>query len=234
MSEADLVRTKRSIRRHLMMGGGVALLLFGGIGGWSVMASIAGAVVAPGTVVVQSSKKHVQHLDGGLVAEIRVQDGDRVGAGDVVIRLDATQTLAERAALGNRIAGLQLRRTRLLAEHKGLEVLSFPAGIIKQADAQDELKSILEGQRYLFQTRREMRLGGKAQVNEQVRQLEAQIRGLEAIRSGKDAELIVLRRELKGLRVLRDKKLVPASRLNALERDAAKTEGELGSADCYP
>ncbi len=230
MSEADLQKTKRSIAKHLLTGGVIALVLLGTVGGWLVAASIAGAVIAPGTVIVQSNTKRVQHLYGGLVAEIQVKDGDTVKAGDALLRLDPTQILAERAVLRNRSLGLRIRKIRLLAEHRGLESLTFPEELKREVAPHANVQSILRGQQYLFQTRREMRLGSKAQMNEQIRQLESRVRGLEAIKAARASERDVLRAELADLETLQRKQLVRASRLNELKRLIAETEGEHGRA----
>ena len=74
----------RSIRRHLLAGGAAAALLVGGVGGWAATTERAGAVIAPGQLVVDSNVKKVQHPTGGMVGELKVKEGDRVKAGDVV------------------------------------------------------------------------------------------------------------------------------------------------------
>src|SRR5262249_18714818 len=82
----------RAIRRHLLGGIVIALLLTVGIGGWATTTELSGAVIAPGSIVVDSNVKKVQHLTGGIVGELLVRDGQRVRAGEVVVRLDETIT----------------------------------------------------------------------------------------------------------------------------------------------
>src|SRR5262247_4732251 len=89
--------TRRSMRRHLVAAIVVVSVLVVGVGGWAATAVISGAVVASGSVVVDSNVKKVQHPTGGIVGELRVRDGDRVKAGDIVARLDDTQTRANLA-----------------------------------------------------------------------------------------------------------------------------------------
>src|SRR2546427_9978000 len=92
--KSDTKASRRSIRRHLFAGVAVVALLAGGVGGWASATEFAGAVIASGSVVVDSNIKKVQHLTGGIVGEVRVHDGDRVSAGDGVMRLGETITRA--------------------------------------------------------------------------------------------------------------------------------------------
>ena len=85
MTSATQARAEASLRRHLRLGTAVVVLLLGGLGGWAALADISGAVIAPGTLVVESNVKKVQHPTGGIVGELRVRDGDRVQAGDILI-----------------------------------------------------------------------------------------------------------------------------------------------------
>ncbi len=101
----------------LMAGGlAMAVLLVGGVGGWSATTELAGAVLANGTVVVDSNVKKVQHPTGGIVGEIRVRDGDRVKTGDLLIRLDETVTRANLAVITKQLDELAMRQARLKAE----------------------------------------------------------------------------------------------------------------------
>ena len=93
----------RSIRKHLVAGLAAGVALLAGVGGWAATTNLAGAVVASGHLVVDSYTKKVQHPSGGVVGEILVNEGDRVKAGDVVMRLDATQTRANLAIVTKRL-----------------------------------------------------------------------------------------------------------------------------------
>src|SRR3954465_9227005 len=86
---------RRSIRLHLIIGLAVVLVLAGGFGGWAATVQISGALIAPGSIVVESNVKKVQHPTGGVVGEVRARDGDVVKAGDIVVRLDDTAPQAE-------------------------------------------------------------------------------------------------------------------------------------------
>src|SRR6266403_2264609 len=91
------IRANESIRRHLLAGAAVSVLLVGGVGGWAATTELSGAVITQGVLVVDTNVKKVQHPTGGVVGEVRVRDGDHVKAGDIVVRLDETQTRANLA-----------------------------------------------------------------------------------------------------------------------------------------
>src|SRR5438105_13990624 len=127
MTDRDAPGSLRSMRRHLTGGLAVVLVLAGGLGGWASTAQISGALIAPGSVVVDSNVKKVQHPTGGVVGELRARDGDLVKAGDVVVRLDDTVTKASLAIVVKTLDGLWARAARLQAEQRGLEQIGFPA-----------------------------------------------------------------------------------------------------------
>src|SRR6266403_1130797 len=114
-----MLEAHRSIRRHLWAGVLIVALLAGGVGGWAATTEIAGAVIAPGFLVVESNVKKVQHPTGGVVGEIRARDGDRVKAGDIVVRLDETITRANLSIVSKGLDELEARKARLEAERDG-------------------------------------------------------------------------------------------------------------------
>lgn len=117
----------RSLNRHLVVGMLIIIALIGGIGGWAAVASISGAVITSGTVVVKSNIKRVQHREGGIVGSILVENGDKVLAGDLLIQLDDTLTRANLAIITKQIDELMTRQARLEAERNGGEEVDFPA-----------------------------------------------------------------------------------------------------------
>src|SRR5690606_26580476 len=124
----------RSIRKHLFAGLAASIALLAGVGGWAATTRLAGAVVASGHLVVDSYTKKVQHPSGGVVGEILVNEGERVKAGDVVMRLDATQTRANLAIVTKRLDELTARMARLEAERDDLPELAFPRTLIARMD----------------------------------------------------------------------------------------------------
>ena len=105
MTDVAMKGARLSIRQHLIVGLSVVVLLAGGLGGWASTAEISGALIAPGSIVVESSVKKVQHPTGGVVGEVRAHDGDVVKAGDILVRLDDTVTKANLAIVTKNLDG---------------------------------------------------------------------------------------------------------------------------------
>ena len=216
-----------SIHRHMLAGVALVALLVAGVGGWAATAEISGALIAPGSVVVDSNVKKVQHPTGGVVGEVKVQDGDRVKSGDIVVRLDETVTRANLAIVLKGLNELTARKARLEAERDGLEAIPVPKDFADRLN-DPEVTTVLASERKLFELRRTSRLGQKAQLRQRVAQLQEEIAGLTAQQQAKTSETTLIKRELEGVRDLWEKKLVPITRLTQLEREATRLEGERG------
>ena len=217
-----------SISRHLVLGSVAVVALVAGIGGWAVTTELSGAVIASGQLVVDSNVKKVQHPTGGVVGELRVKDGDRVQAGDVVVRLDETQTRANLAIVTKALDELAARQARNEAERDGAERVTFPTDLVSRAIDPD-VRHVLAGEQRLFEIRRSGREGLRSQLREQVGQLEQQILGNREQGAAKAREIDWIQQELKGVRELWSKNLVPFARVTALERDGARLDGERGA-----
>ena len=219
---------QRSIRRHLLGGLAVVALLAGGVGGLAATTELSGAVIAPGVMVVDTNVKKVQHPTGGVVGELRVRDGDQVKAGDVVVRLDETVTQANLAIVVNELdravgaPGTSRGRARRRQDDH------VPSRTIARK-ADPEVARVMAGEQALFETRRRAREGQKAQLKERIGQLKEQINGLDDQIRAKKREIELIHQELEGVRDLWRKNLVQIQRVTALERDAARLEGERGS-----
>lgn len=227
MSNAEAAIVSRSIRHHLIVGGLASLIFLGGIGGWAAATNLAGAVVATGHFVVNSYVKKVQHPTGGVVGEILAREGQQVTAGDVVMQLDATQTRANLAIVTKRLDEFAARRARLRAERDEAEMISFPLEL-EMRENDPDIAQLVAGERKLFELRREARLGQKAQLRERVQQYEKEVRGLLAQEEAKVRGVALIERELKGVRELWEKGLIPIQRMMALEREGANLDGERG------
>ncbi|CAN5276782.1 HlyD family type I secretion periplasmic adaptor subunit [soil metagenome] len=217
--------TSSSIRLHLIIGLAVMLVLAGGIGGWASTAEISGALIAPGSMVVDSNVKKVQHPTGGVVGELRARDGDLVKAGDILVRLDDTVTKAGLAIVTKNLNGLWARAARLEAEQRGVERIAFPQVLLEQI-ADDDVKNVIASETKLFNVRSAGRVGQKAQLRERIAQLNQEIDGLTAQEAAKTSEISLVEKELIGVRTLYNQHLVQISRLTVLERDAARLAGE--------
>lgn len=218
----------RSFRRHLALSFVAALFLVGGFGGWAATTELMGAVVASGTLVVDSFVKKVQHPTGGVVGQLLVRDGDIVRAGQVVLRLDETVTRANLDQVDKSLTEVNARRGRLEAERDDAERITFATNLLQRAEGDPEANRVLAGEVRLFQLRREARSGQKAQMRERIGQLRQEIAGLSDQIASKEKETQFIDRELEGVRELWRKSLIPIQRVTALERDGARLQGEHG------
>ncbi|TVP75553.1 MAG: biotin/lipoyl-binding protein, partial [Puniceicoccaceae bacterium] len=142
-----------SARKFMRLGLVTASILVISVGGWSAFASINGAVLAEGRLKVQGERQVVQHLNGGIVTELNVREGDTVQAGDVVLRLDGRRVEGELSIVTNQLQEVLARIARLEAEQAGVAATEFPAELISVAAADEEVAAILQGQERLFQAR---------------------------------------------------------------------------------
>ncbi|MGB7101545.1 MAG: HlyD family type I secretion periplasmic adaptor subunit [Xanthobacteraceae bacterium] len=216
-----------SIHRHIVVGCAVVAFLAIGLGGWASTAEISGALIAQGSLVVDSNVKKVQHPTGGVVGEVRVRDGDHVKAGDILVRLDETVTRANLAIVTKSLTELYARRARLAAERDGADTVAVPKELANKADDPDVVEA-LGSERKLFELRRKTRLGQKDQLQQRIKQLNEQITGLTAQQDAKSKEISLIDQELQGVRDLWAKNLVQINRLTSLEREAARLQGERG------
>ena len=228
MTDVQPTQTRASTRRHILVGLTATGLLVMAVAGWGGGTKLAGAVIANGFVVVESEVKKVQHPEGGIVGELRVRGGARVQKGQVVLRLDATQTKADLGVITKSLDELYARRGRLDSEKEGAEVVTFPHDLMSRAEGNPDVEHLVEGERKLFLLRLEARKGRKAQLRERVSQLKEEIRGLSEQIDAKREEIALIQEELKGVLGLWEKKLIPFTRVTALKRDAARLEGERG------
>lgn len=216
---------KRWSTRGPMTAGLLALvLLVGGFGTWAVMAQITGAVITSGQIEVDRNRQVIQHPDGGVVAEILVDEGDTVAAGDLLIKLDATTLQSELAIVEGQLFELMARRGRLEAERDGIETLTFDP-ILMAAPTGSEL---MEGQRRLFDARLESTKRATEQLDQQRAQIASQLDGISAQQTALDTQKTLISQELGDQQKLLDQKLVQASRVMGLQREEANLLGRVG------
>jgi HlyD family secretion protein len=219
--------SRQSISRHMLAGLVIVIVLAGGVGGWAGTMTLSGALIAPGSVVVDTNVKKVQHPTGGIVGELRVRDGDRVKQGDIVVRLDDTVTRANLAIVTKGLDELAARKARLESERDGADHVKFPPDLLARTQS-PEIAAIVDGERKLFDLRRNARVGQKQQLRHRVEQLNEEMRGLRAQRDSKEKETKLIEREKEGVYDLWKQKLVPLTKLTELERSAVRLEGEAG------
>lgn len=223
----DWQTLRRSIRTHLIVGALGFAILVGLFGGWAIGTEIVGAVIAQGSVVVESSLKKVQHPVGGVVSELMVRDGDRVKAGDVVMRIDATMTRANLAIILKSLDQFAARKARLESERDHSEHVTFPETLLSRA-GDPEVAAMMHAEQRLYKSRRDVRESKKRQLERRVQQLNDEIRGMEAERTASSRERVLINEELGRYTFLHDKGLMEKSRLSTLERQATDIDGEMG------
>ena len=221
------IATNKSLRRFQILGFASLAVMLGVVGGWSVLTKLNGAVIAPATIMVESFSKKVQHKEGGIVGEIRVKDGDRVEAGQPLVILDNTETKAELAIIDGLLDEASTKRARLEAQRDRATEISYPPEIAARA-GEPELAAIMAGQTKLFNARLNAIRGKKEQLSQQVDQLKEQIGGLDSQKVSKDKQLALIEGELKDLKDLQKKGLVPISRVMAMDRETASLDGQRG------
>src|SRR6185295_5290009 len=185
------MNAKRSIRAHIRIGLALVAVLVGGTGGWAALSDIAGAVIATGTVVVDSNIKKVQHPSGGIVGEIRARDGDQVVSGDLLVRLDDTLTSANLAIVSKGLDELSARKARLEAEREGDEAIKFPDTLLGRA-SDGGVAHVIASEARLFEIRRLARNGLRDQLRQRIVQLEEEVRGYKAQELAKAAEISLI------------------------------------------
>ena len=226
----DVIKASRALsdaRPAIFMGYFVIFMFFGVLGTWSYYAPLSSAVIASGTIVVESSRKIVQHFEGGIVREILVEESAIVKAGDVLVRLDNTQALASEAVIGNQLYDNLALEARLLAERDKLQRIVFPEELLARSNKVN-IKTIMDDQSTQFLKRQSSLLGQVNILNARASQYQSQISGLIAQRAGVHAQVKIFKEELVGLRELYKDGFYPRSRILAMEREIARLDGEIG------
>jgi HlyD family secretion protein len=217
----------QTLHRHGLIGGGLVLVLFFAMMVWLAVAQLSGAVVASGKLVVESNVKDVQHSDGGIVGEIHVRDGDRVAAGDLLIRLDDTMARASLGIVETQLSSLAARRMRLTGERDNLTILPIPDLFADRLD-DPAIAELMAAERNLFTARQDSLQGEKQQLSQKRAQLSETIIGLTAQKAANEEERRHIVDELTGLEGLFAKQLVPITRVAALRRERASLDGTHG------
>ncbi|MBF9034436.1 HlyD family type I secretion periplasmic adaptor subunit [Rhodobacterales bacterium HKCCE2091] len=220
-----------SVRRPVLLGIAALLVLIGGFGTWAFTTQIAGAVVASGQIEVEQNRQAIQHPDGGVVAEIAVQEGSVVSAGDVLLRLDGSDVASERTVIRGQLNELRARRARLEAERDEADSVTFPTALIEAAARDPELADILEGQDNLFVARAETLEREIDQLTRRTEQIAAQVEGLQAQRVAAVRRQELVAEDLEAQQSLLERGLAQAARVLQLQREEADLQGSIGEID---
>jgi HlyD family secretion protein len=226
---ASTPTSPRTRLRGVTLAGNLLILCFVlGLGTWSGFAPLESAAVASGVVESESSRKTIQHLEGGIIREILVADGDVVRAGQILISLEDTKARAEAQSLQGQLWDATAREARLQAEQQGEERVSFPAKLEMAQNASPSVATVLAGQQSIFETRRQA-FQSQAAVNQEKRsQVETEIEGLRAQESAASKRIEIVREEADTVAMLVSKGLERRPRLLNLGREMADIEGRRG------
>lgn len=217
---------KRAIRAPVRLGWGIILAFAVGFGTWAATVPLASGAVAPGIISPDGSRRVVQHLEGGIVAEIRVRDGDYVTAGQAVILLEQVQAASVHDAVLDEYRTLLAARARLTAELFGQSEIVFPPELTG-ADG-DRVRTIMESQRAIFKSRQEVQFAERQVLQERLKQSDEQIRALEAQIASVTTQIDLLADEIAGKKELLEDALTTKSQLLALQRQEAELSGRRG------
>lgn len=213
-----------SYRRAIVAGILVTTAFFGGLGAWAALAPLDSAAIAPGVVSVESQRKTVQHLEGGIIDEILVREGDRVEAGELLIRLDDTQHRTNYQLLRGRLLAAKALEARLIARRDARGAIDFPSELTG-AGPDAGVAEMIDGQRTIFAARNQSIASQTAILEQRVAALDQEIVGLDGEIAAQDRQLALIEEELEGLSELFDKGLARKERILALRRTAADIEG---------
>jgi HlyD family secretion protein len=221
-------QTKFPIRGPMIIGLVALTILLGGFGTWAATTNISGAIIASGQIQVDQNRQVVQHPDGGVVAEILVDEGDTVAEGDVLLKLDPTLLKSELTIVEGQYFELVARRARLQAERDGIDTLSFDREVLDLATQDAEVAEMITGQQNLFDARRESVASEIEQLRKRSDQIADQVAGIDAQQVALAQQLALIEEELGNQQELLKDGLTQASRVLSLQREQARLSGSVG------
>lgn len=224
---ADIARPSDNYKRYAAIGIAVIVLTFGVLGGWAAFAPLGSAVIGNGTVTGEGNRKTIQHLEGGMLRKIRVREGDRVKAGQVLFELDPVQTNANLQIVRNQLFTLLARANRLDAERYRLAAVRFSPEVVAQMGDPIVRQAVVDERRQ-FQERQGTITGQVEILQSRIGQYREQISGIDQQRASMEEQVVYLNDEIEGLTILYKQNLVPKPRLLALERERAQIRGSIG------
>jgi HlyD family type I secretion membrane fusion protein len=222
---AKVTYASTEVRGAIWRGVIIILLFFGGLGSWSIFADLTGAVMSHGFVKVEGNRQTVQHLEGGVVKELLVREGDEVTRGQVLLRLDGTSARAMVEVLTSQVRQFGALRSRLLAERLGLPAVQFDPDLLAAASQSPEVAALIKTQKDVFEARSSALNNQIALLQQRIAQLDAQGRGTRGQIASNDRQVELIEDELTGTRELYEKGFATKTRVLALERALASLEG---------
>jgi epimerase transport system membrane fusion protein len=218
-----------AVERRLRLGGiAVVAAIFGGFGLWAAIAPLSSAAIGPGLISVEKYRKTVQHLEGGIVREIKVRDGQLVAADEVLLTLDDTQPKAQLEGLRGQLFGLLAREARLVAQRDGLRQVVFPQDLV-EARSDARAADAMHVQVQTFSVRKQAHDGEVTLYERQFQQLRAKATGLVAQKKSRDQLVASYESERIDFEALVKQGYAERQRVREMERNVAQSQGQRGS-----
>lgn len=220
----DLPMPPTDFRQPMRVGLTVLGIAFGGFVTWAAIAPLDSAVVTTGTVTVETKRKLVQHREGGIVERMLVKEGDRVAAGTVLVKLQDFMAQSQMATLSAQWDAKTAEQARLVAERDGLTAIAFPSVLLARR-GETKVAELLAREEDRFAERRKTLDGQRGILNARIAQLESQRDGKSTLEESKREQILLLQKELEGLRELAGKGFYPMNKLRAQERELVEMQG---------
>ena len=220
----------RAQRRTALAGYTIIILTFGVMGGWAAVAPLNRGVVAQGVVMVEDNRKVVQHLEGGIVRDILVREGQAVTEGEVLLRLSPVQAGSNLDAIRSQLDSDLALEASLSAELARRDGIEFPTELLARQDSSSNVARIVADQKVQFEERRRSRESQVTLIEAKVQQLQTETSGIAVEKASTEKQIEFLDEELTGLRYLKEKNLIPVTRVLAMERERTRLEGVVGRA----
>ena len=221
----DLPKIKTSLKGPIVSGLIILLVFLVGATAWASSAKLASAIIAVGQLKVDSNRKQIQHLDGGIVNEIIVSDGQRVKKGDTLVILDPVQAKSSLGIVAGALFTAELKRSRLQAERDNTDQPDFTRFLHRE---HEDKNSLIDAQQSLFSIRRSVQVSQQEILHQQIENLKSQISGFNSQQASTQTQIGISKNELVNLRNLKARGLVGNERLLELERNLAQLEGRAG------
>lgn len=225
LANDDLPKIKTSLKGPIVCGLTILLIFLVGATAWASSAKLASAIIAVGQLKVDSNRKQIQHLDGGIVNEILVSDGQRVKKGDTLVILDPVQAKSSLGIVAGALFTAELKRSRLQAERDNTGQPDFTQFLHRE---HEDKNSLIDAQQSLFTIRRSVQISQQEILHQQIENLKSQISGFKSQKASTQTQIGISKDELVNLRNLKARGLVGNERLLELERNLAQLEGRDG------
>jgi HlyD family secretion protein len=220
---------KAGFRKLTLLSVIVLTTCLGGSALWVFTASVGGAVIAPGAIVVKGSVKEIQHSDGGYVEQILVREGDQVQAGQALLQLDTTSTKAELAIINDQLNSLIVTEARLIAETSGETTLAIASQDMALVEPDQKFDKLVASQGQLLSSRLSGIDNQLKQLNEQTLQNRQEVKGLTAQYEATEKEMTLVSVEIQNLEKLREQGFTADTPITQLRRQIAQIEGTRGA-----